>query len=419
MSDVLTVRLHGQDVGEIVRFRNGRIRFEFHPEYASRRNRPTLSRSFLDEYGNVTGGGEHTISGEVPAFFSNLLPEGRLRTYLAAKAGVRETREFELLEFLGRDLPGAVVVVRSDGRDHRGPPPGPIGTSDSPPDLLRFSLAGVQLKFSAIEKAAGGLTVPARGIGGDWILKLPSIQHDAIPENEYSIMSLAAMVGLEVPETRLVPMSRIEGLPAEVADGRLAGAYALATRRYDRTEEGRVHAEDFAQVFGLKPGNKYDRYSYANIATILALFSGKQGDVGEFSKRLMYAALVGNGDLHMKNWSLIYRDGTTPELSPAYDLLCTAPYIPGDDMALKLGLARRWRDLTLDDFATVADAAHVDPGAFVNAAAETAERFGDVWANASKSLPVPGTVRSVIEAQRTTVPAITGTPPRRTRRART
>ena len=133
----------------------------------------------------------------------------------------------------------------------------------------------------------------------------------------------------------------------------------------------------------------------------------------------MYAALVGNGDLHMKNWSLIYRDGRTAELSPAYDLLCTTPYIPGDDMALKLGAARRWRDLTLDDFATVADRAHVNPDAFVNAAAETAERFGDIWADASKSLPVPGTVKSAIEAQRATVPAITGTPRRRTRRTRT
>ncbi|MDE0419481.1 MAG: HipA domain-containing protein [Gammaproteobacteria bacterium] len=419
MSDVLTVRLHGQDVGEIVRFRNGRIRFEFLPEYASRRDRPTLSRSFLDEYGNVTGTGKHTISGEVPVFFSNLLPEGRLRTYLAAKAGVRETREFELLGFLGRDLPGAVVVVPPDGRDHRSPPATPIGGSDSPPDVLRFSLAGVQLKFSAVEKAAGGLTVPARGIGGDWILKLPSVHHDAIPENEYSMMSLAGMVGIEVPEARLVPMSRIEGLPPEVADGRMAGANALATRRYDRTEEGRVHAEDFAQVFGLWPGNKYDQYSYANIATVLALFSGNQGDVGEFSRRLMYAALVGNGDLHMKNWSLIYRDGRTAELSPAYDLLCTAPYIPGDDMALKLGATRRWRDLTLDDFAAVADRAHADPDAFVNAAAETAERFGDIWQDASKSLPVPGTVKSAIEGQRATVPAITGTPRRRTRRTRT
>ena len=102
MSDVLVVRLHGRDVGEIVRFDNGRTQFEFYPQYTAQRDRPTLSQSFLDDHGNVIGGGRHTISGEAPVFFSNLLPEGRLRTYLAAKAGVRETREFELLELLAR-----------------------------------------------------------------------------------------------------------------------------------------------------------------------------------------------------------------------------------------------------------------------------------------------------------------------------
>ncbi len=409
MSDVLVVRLHRQDVGEIVRLPSGQIQFEFYPAYAAQRDRPTLSRSFLDDTGEVTGGGRPANNGEVPDFFSNLLPEGELRSYLAAKAGVPETREFELLELLGGDLPGAVVVVSEDSREPRDrvAVDAPDRRHAFPPrGALTFSLAGVQLKFSAIEKASGGLTIPARGMGGDWILKLPSLRFDDIPENEFSIMSLAGKVGIEVPETRLVPMRRIEGLPPEAVNERMADENALAVRRYDRTATGRIHAEDFAQALSMRADHKYRRYTYAHFARILAAFTDERS-VNEFSRRLMYAALTGNADLHAKNWSLIYRDGRTPKLSPAYDLLCTRPLVPGETMALRLGSASGWRDLTLDDFAAVADAAHIDPGPFVHTAAETAERFRDIWPEASKSLPLPDAVRSAIEIQLTTVPAIT------------
>ena len=221
------------------------------------------------------------------------------------------------------------------------------------------------------------------------------------------IMSLAGKVGIEVPETRLVPMRRIEGLPPEAVNERMADENALAVRRYDRTATGRIHAEDFAQALSMRADDKYRRYAYAHFARILAAFADERS-VNEFSRRLMYAALTGNADLHAKNWPLIYRDGRTPELSPAYDLLCTRPHVPGETMALRLGSASGWRDLTLDDFAVVADAAHIDPGPFVHTAAETAERFRDIWPEASKSLPVPDAVRSAIENQLTTVPATTG-----------
>ena len=56
---------------------------------------------------------------------------------------------------------------------------------EAPP--LRFSLAGVQLKFSALMETSKGLTLPVGGAGGDWIVKLPSPRFDAVPENEYAI----------------------------------------------------------------------------------------------------------------------------------------------------------------------------------------------------------------------------------------
>ena len=62
--------------------------------------------------------------------------------------------------------------------------------------VLRFSLAGVQLKFSAVMEASGGLTVPAGGMGGSWIVKLPSARFAAVPENEFAMLELARRAGI-------------------------------------------------------------------------------------------------------------------------------------------------------------------------------------------------------------------------------
>jgi serine/threonine-protein kinase HipA len=104
------------------------------------------------------------------SFFSNLLPEGHMRTYLAERARVNPAREFFLLWALGRDLPGAIVVKPADGDDW---PAEANEDFDPEPDqqirdemALRFSLAGVQIKFSAVNETTGGLTIPAQGIVG-------------------------------------------------------------------------------------------------------------------------------------------------------------------------------------------------------------------------------------------------------------
>jgi serine/threonine-protein kinase HipA len=109
---------------------------------------------------------------------------------------------------------------------------------------LRFSLAGVQLKFSAVMEASGGLTIPAEGMGGSWIVKLPFHRFPAVPENEFAMLGLARRVGIAVPENRLVPMSDIKGLPEEA---RAPAGKALAVRHFDRLPGGEsVHMEDFA-----------------------------------------------------------------------------------------------------------------------------------------------------------------------------
>ena len=131
-----------------------------------------------------------------------------------------------------------------------------IADDDRVPEAaLRFSLAGVQLKFSAVMEASGGLTIPAGGMGGSWIVKLPSARFAAVPENEYAMLALARAVGIAVPPNRLIEIGDIRGLPQDA--GAMKGK-ALAVQRFDRGPGGEaVHMEDFAQVFGLFPDDKY------------------------------------------------------------------------------------------------------------------------------------------------------------------
>jgi serine/threonine-protein kinase HipA len=200
----------------------------------------------------------------LPAFFSNLLPEGQLRDYLAARGGVRPQREFFLLSVLGADLPGALVVEPMKGIEtaHKGEDQEEEHRAGE--SALRFSLAGVQLKFSAVMEATGGLTIPAGGVGGSWIVKLPSARFAAVLENEYAMLALAHAVGIEVPANRLIDIATIGGLPQDA--GAMKGQ-ALAVQRFDRGPGGEfVHMKDFAQVFGLIPDDKNRERSYANIA---------------------------------------------------------------------------------------------------------------------------------------------------------
>jgi serine/threonine-protein kinase HipA len=111
-------------------------------------NRPTLSLGFKAADGSLV---EQTRPTHVrlPPFFSNLLPEAHLREYLAARGGIHPDCEFFLMWLLGADLPGAIEVRSIDGTS----PPAVGEESDRSrrdDQPFRFSLAGVQLKFSAL-----------------------------------------------------------------------------------------------------------------------------------------------------------------------------------------------------------------------------------------------------------------------------
>lgn len=268
--------------------------------------------------------------------------------------------------------------------------------------MMRFSLAGVQLKFSALKNdpKKGGLTIPVEGVGGSWIVKLPSHQYIGVPENEYSMMTLAKDIGMDVPELQLIDVEAIKGLPDGI--GELEGR-AFAVKRFDRTADAPVHMEDFAQVFGVFPDEKYDKANYRSIARVLGIETG-EADLAEFVRRLVFSTLIGNADMHLKNWSLIYPDGRTPVLSPAYDLLSTIAYIPDDKMALNYSRTKKMAEFSKDELAHLAAKAKMSETLALETAAETVQRFKKLWKERKTELPLQRQVIEVIDAHTETIP---------------
>jgi len=245
--------------------------------------------------------------------------------------------DVSLLSIVGEDLPGSVVVrpgTELAVAETRSTVPfdEPVATLPlNEENGLRFSLAGIQLKFSAVKNDQHRFTLPFRGMGGRWILKFASNQFANLPENEFYTMSWAAACGLNVPRHELIDAQTITGLDSRLLS---KSPKVFAIERFDRMQDGsRIHQEDFAQVRGVPPYKKYDHWSFEGIARFISDLCGPE-DLQEFVRRIVFCILVGNTDVHLKNWSLVYPDQRSARLSPMYDFVFVRYYIPSDQMAL-------------------------------------------------------------------------------------
>lgn len=340
------VYLHESRVGRIMR-RGDQTRFVLDEGYASDPNRFVLGLQFEQHPTKVW-----SAHLRLPAWFSNVLPEGELRKRIAAQRGVKVAREMELLAEVGHDLPGAVRVLPIDeplpeevGWDGGSAPGTSGGTSRV---RWRFSLAGVALKFSMFQRGSR-LTAPATGEVGDWILKLPDPQHPHVPSNEFATMKFAQQLGLAVPDVRLVARKDVDDVPDDVWG---AEEWAYAIRRFDRgPSRRRIHIEDLAQVRNFYPDDKYAG-SFETVAALIYR-SRDAHSLREFARRLAFCILIENGDAHLKNWSLIYNDPRRPTLSPAYDLVSTFVYQregQQEDLGLKFDGTRRFERVSPGSF---------------------------------------------------------------------
>ena len=396
---VLELSLYGRRVAWLAGFQGGRNVLIFADEFRRDPQRPTLSLITHPAFERSARLMAQPLVKHQRLYptLSNLLPEGSLREFIALGLKVHVDNEFHLLAALGEDLPGALVArpLEPDavpdnvlavlcGKNDRSTGAIRFGSTDW---INRFSLAGVQMKFSMKGKNGRYTLSSQAGVSGDWIIKTPSTRHKDVPGNEYTSMALAALVDVEIPEIALVHAHQLDNLPAINWPDE---SQALAIKRFDRDRDRRIHMEDFAQVLVKYPHEKYDCASYAQIARILYTFSGDPlADVQQFARRLLVNILLGNGDAHVKNWSLLYKDPVTPRLSPAYDIVATHVYVDGErHFALNLGKTKDWYQVCLSHFQVWSKKADLPWRAIKPHLDDVMDKARDQWPSALRKLPM-------------------------------
>ncbi|CFQ63788.1 putative transcriptional regulator [Yersinia frederiksenii] len=341
-------------IGVLVHYTGGRNALSFDPDYIAmpeiRRPIFTLTQQVDPDYLRKV----QINKQRLPPVLSNLLPEGALRKMMTTQLKTHEDNEFPLLARAGENLAGALVARPL----LRGSIPQWALSAHNKIEAVqidikniadKFSLAGIQMKFSS--RYQDGRYLITTEVGeDDWIVKTPSTVHKNVPENEYSVMRLAQAIGIEIPEINLVSLDEIDNLP----DIQLpTGEHAYLIRRFDRSAKGtgRIHTEDFAQIFNLYPSKKYADKNYEQIAAVLYNDAGGLADLQQMARRLLGNILLANGDAHLKNWTVTYPDGRHAKLSPAYDIVCTKVYMTNEsELALRMAKEKQWYLINFSTF---------------------------------------------------------------------
>lgn len=414
-SKTLSVRLPGRHVGELVQTRDGLTRWAPEQAWEAEGQHPRLGMDFLRNPGPRQQG-----TGLQP-WFENLLPEpgSELRRRLCAAHGLRDGQSFALLGALGRDLTGAVEVASNTalegepGEDHVD------RAGDAPPASLQLiqrlsSLAGMQLKFS-MSMVKERLALPARNAGGQWIVKLPGTEYVELPAVERATMTWAQRAGFDVPQHFVVEVDRLIGIPAGWIDE--DATHAFAVKRFDREDDGsKLHQEDLCQALNLPSLNKYgDMAPHVSFDGTLRFVTDVCGEANgrEMARRIGFSIASGNGDAHLKNWSLLWGNKTRPTLAPCYDLVATISWAhrlgwdnperpEGPSLALRLGGESLFA--LLDDRAL---AAHVESSGQAWASEELLAgivRAKDAWKYVE--LDAPPSMREALDTHWKRVPVL-------------
>jgi serine/threonine-protein kinase HipA len=205
----------------------------------------------------------------------------------------------------------------------------------------RVTVPGVQTKLSLeIDRktdAADKLTIV--GLWGRFILKPPSSRWAELPANEHCTMMLAEAAGIETVPYGLIHLG--------------SGELAYITKRIDRDDQGNKFAmEDMCQLTGRLTEDKY-KGSHEQIAKTIKQYSANPiFDLTRFYEVLLFTYLTGNGDMHLKNYSLFKDPVVGWKLSAGYDLLNTRLVIPEekDPEELALTLTGKKSNFNPDSF---------------------------------------------------------------------
>jgi serine/threonine-protein kinase HipA len=208
----------------------------------------------------------------------------------------------------------------------------------------RVTVPGVQTKLSLEidRKAESADKLTIVGLWGRFILKPPSNRWPELPANEHCTMMLAEALGLETVPFGLIHLA--------------SGELAYITKRIDRDDNGNKFAmEDMCQLTGRLTEDKY-KGSHEQIAKTVKQHSANPlFDLTRFYELVLFSFLTGNGDMHLKNFSLFNDPVVGWKLAPVYDLLNTRLVIPKqndpDELALTLnGKKSNFNPESFDEF---------------------------------------------------------------------
>jgi len=275
---------------------------------------------------------EYEYSYGLHPFFQHLGPEGWLREQQARVAHIVEADDLGLLLRYGADCIGAVSVCPKEA----------VTAIDGTKALVNpgRTVSGIQKKLLVVKD--GEHFSPALASGSaPYIAKFNSASILTLVHNEaLSLQWMISVLGKkEVTEFRTAFIQPINEV-------------ALVVTRFDRDPAGtKRRLEDFAQILckpkGLDYAGKYDA-AYEDVAAIIKQYSARPDiDLALFYKRLITFALIGNGDAHLKNFSLL-ETSEGLRLAPVYDVVNTIIY-PGYDQQLALSINGKKRQLDVVD----------------------------------------------------------------------
>lgn len=237
----------------------------------------------------------------------------------------------------------------------------------------KISIPGVQPKLSASLTKDFRVTL-LQGLGGGYIIKPQHQAFKHLPEVEALCMQMA--------RTCLIPTAESCLLRSR------SGSLVYIVRRFDRLADKKIHQEDFCMLQERVTEDKY-KSSLEQVAATLLGYSARPGlDAYHLYSLLLFCYLTGNGDMHLKNFSLQYLPGEGARLSPAYDLV--ASYLYGDDEESALTLNGRRNKLRRQDFEALLPRLHMPIKAGQNALKQLLAKLPKLLALVEQSyLPTP------------------------------
>ncbi len=276
-------------------------------------------------------------------FFSNLLPEQEIKRVIAQRLRISPENDFAMLNRLGGECAGAVSVLPVGESPAAKPGYREINEEElhrividlprrpllAGVEGMRLSLAGAQHKLP-ICMEEDRVLIASGNAPSSHILKPPIRDLEDTVGNEAFCIKLAQRLGLPTPAVTIR-----QGLDR-----------LFIISRYDRTrnQEGslvRLHQEDFCQVLGFLPDQKYESEGGPTLPQCFALLQEKSirpaADRMALLRWTIFNCLIGNADAHAKNLAMLFTD-QGPRLAPFYDLLCTQVYPDlSEKLAMRIG----------------------------------------------------------------------------------